>query len=82
MATGRPVGASTTPLEIHVHPQRLMIGTRGVGVDACRLHPARQCSRNKAEIDSLAVVGCHAFIFSVPGSDPGICSHYWFYRDS
>src|SRR5437773_5761974 len=49
-----------------------MVGTRGAGVDACRLHPARQCSRNKAEVDPLAVVGGHAFILSVPDSDPGV----------
>src|SRR5439155_26613983 len=65
-------GRASVPLEIDVHPQRLMIGTRGVGVDACRLHPARQCSRNKAEVDPLAVVGCHAFVLEISGSDPGI----------
>src|SRR6059058_3931803 len=49
-----------------------MVGTRGAGVDACRLHPARQSSRNEAEVDPLAVVGGHAFMLSVPGSDPGV----------
>ena len=49
-----------------------MIRTRGVGIDARRLHPAWQCSRNKAEVDSLAVVGGHAFILSASGSDPSI----------
>src|SRR5207237_7118063 len=59
-------------LEIDVHPQRLMVGARGAGVDACRLHPARQSSRNDEEVDPLAVVGGHAFILSVPRSDPGV----------
>src|SRR3989442_8548130 len=49
-----------------------MIGTRGVGIDARGLHPAREGRRNKAEVDPLAVVGGLAFILGVPGSDPGV----------
>src|SRR5437867_9739245 len=67
-----PASQTNIPLEIDVYPQRLMIGTGGGGVDVRRLHPGRQRSGNKTEVDPLAVVGRCAGIFSVPGSDPGI----------
>ena len=63
---------ATVDLEIHVYPQRLVIGSCCVGVDAGRLHAACQRGGHKAEVDPLAVVGGYAFILAVSGCDPGV----------
>lgn len=59
-------------LEIHIHPERLMIGTGSVGVDASRLHPACQRGGHKAEVDAFGVVSGRAFILAAAGCNPGI----------
>src|SRR5947199_311641 len=61
-----------SPLDIHVHPQRLMIGAGGIGVDACTSYPICQDRSDKTEVDPLAVVGGHTFIFAVACGDPGV----------
>jgi hypothetical protein len=55
------------PLEIYVHPERLMIGTGSVGVDASCLHPACQRGGYKAEVDPLGVGSGRAFILASAG---------------
>src|SRR5450432_2479619 len=44
-------GVTTPGLEIHIDPERLMIGADGVGVDATGSDPVGKRGRDEAEID-------------------------------
>src|SRR5207249_11033604 len=59
-------------LEIHLDPQRLVIGAAGLDLDSCGLDSARQRGGNKTVVDPLSRAERRTFIFAMPGGDPGV----------
>jgi len=60
---------SPRALEIHVDPDRLMIGADCVGVDATRSDAPRERRRDETEIDPASAIG-RALVFSMAGRGP------------